>query len=202
MTVVLVRGCISGEGWDSSEWRSEFLDGDADSVVVDPEREMDWWGCCCTAMVFWGAMGLLVCEGAEKGALSLTMDTIIFSMSSELVWRSRLLRLLVDESCLSILGRAISRGAETEVNSMVSSSARDSTLPESWGTSFICLVSEVMFCGADWQVELAAEAVLSSFSTSCSFCHSLQLRFSNRRPCSTESAQREKTRLGLSVGCA
>jgi hypothetical protein len=68
-----------------------------------------------------------VCEGAERGALSLTMDTIIFSKSSELMRRSRR---LVEESSLRILGR-ISRGADTEVKSTASSSAKDSTLPES-----------------------------------------------------------------------
>ena len=67
--------------------------------------------------------------GADRGALSLTMDTIIFSKSSELMWRSRLLRLLVDESMRRILGR-ISRGADTDVNSTASSSS-ESTLPES-----------------------------------------------------------------------
>lgn len=40
--VAVVRGWISGEGWDSSEWRSEFLDGDWDSVVVEPDR---WIAC-------------------------------------------------------------------------------------------------------------------------------------------------------------
>ena len=35
--------------------------------------------------------------------------------------------------------------------------------------------------------------VVSSLSTSCSLCHRRQLRFSNLRPCSTESAQRENT---------
>lgn len=36
---------------------------------------------------------------------------------------------------------------------------------------------------------------------SCSRCQSLQLRFSNLRPCSTESAQREKTeKAHVSIG--
>lgn len=40
----------------------------------------------------------------------------------------------------------------------------------------------------------AAEAVfLFAFSTSCSLCQRRQLKFSNLLPCSTESAQREKT---------
>lgn len=81
-------------------------------------------------MVVWVVECVVVvgCEGAERGALSLTMETIIFSKSSELVWRSLV---LVDESCLCILGRAMSRGAETDVNSTASSSATESTLLDS-----------------------------------------------------------------------
>lgn len=89
----------------------------------------------------------------------------------------------------------ISRGADTEVNSTVSSaSATDSTLPDSWGTS-INLVSVGMSWGVDRVICVAVVAMLFPFWTSCSFCQILQLRFSSLRPCSTDSAQREKTAL-------
>lgn len=101
---------ISTDASDTSEGCSE----ERDSVVVDPERVM-------------AMRGEVLFDGAERGALSLTMETTIFSKSSELMWRSRR---LAEESSRRILGR-ISRGAETEVNSGVSSSARESTLPES-----------------------------------------------------------------------
>lgn len=101
---------ISADANDTSEGCSE----DCDSVVVDPERVM-------------AMMGEVLFDGAERGALSLTMETTIFSKSSELMWRSRR---LAEDSSRRILGR-ISRGADTEVNSGVSSSARESTLPES-----------------------------------------------------------------------
>lgn len=45
----------------------------------------------------------------------------------------------------------------------------------------------------------AEVARLFEDSTSCSLCQIRQLRFSSRRPCSTESAQREKTVHGQSV---
>jgi hypothetical protein len=81
------------------------------------------------------------------------MDTINFS---------KLLLLLVEESCLWIFGLAISSGADTEVISTVSSaSAIESTLPESGGTSLI-LVSEGISWGRDWVLVLllgAAEVV-------------------------------------------
>lgn len=101
---------ISADANETSEGCSE----ERDSVVVDPERVM-------------AMMGEVLFDEAERGALSLTMETTIFSKSSELMWRSRL---LAEESSRRILGR-ISRGADTEVNSGVSSSASESTLPES-----------------------------------------------------------------------
>lgn len=111
-----------GEGCESSEICSD----DCDSVVVDPDLMRaggaDTGSCCLAA-----AMRGEVCDGAERGALSLTMETIIFSKSSELMRRSRR---VAEESSRCILGR-ISRGADTEVKSTVSSSARDSTLPDS-----------------------------------------------------------------------
>jgi hypothetical protein len=77
----VVREGISGEGWDSvSEGMSDSLEGDWDSVVVDPERWM---------VAGDGRVADLRCSeeevGAERGALSLTMDMIIFSKSSELM---------------------------------------------------------------------------------------------------------------------
>jgi hypothetical protein len=71
-------------------------------------------------------------------------------------------------------------------------SATDSTLPESCGTSGNR--SAQMFWGNETVLDgRAGAAALMSFSTSCSRCQSLQLRFSSLLPWSTESAQREKT---------
>lgn len=113
----------NGEGCETSEICSD----DCDSVVVDPDRVRAGGAGGTRSFCFVDAIKGDVCEGADRGALSLTIDTIIFSKSSELMRRSRL---VVEESSLRILGR-ISRGAETEVKSTVSSSAKDSTLPES-----------------------------------------------------------------------
>jgi hypothetical protein len=188
----VVRGIMMEDRWESaSEGWSDSLDGDWDSVVVEPDRSRVAAG---RGISLRGATEGFAVVGAERGALSLTMDTIIFSKSSELMWRSRLLRLLMEESWRRILGRAISRGAETEVNSTASSSASESTLPDSWGTSSSLLESVGMFWGEVGMGLMVAEVTsLSSFSMSCSLCQSLQLRFSSLRPCSTESAQREKT---------
>lgn len=179
-------GCMSGEGCVASESLES-----CDSVVVEPLR--------------WGVEGSLaaaaargeVAVGAESGAVSLTMETTIFSKSSEEMWRSLLLRLLTVESRRCILGR-ISTGADSEMKSLASSSATESTLPESCGSSGVRFATGTGLVGV-WEVVVAVVSSWAvaffafSVSISCSLCHNLQLRFSNLRPCSTESAQREKT---------
>jgi hypothetical protein len=115
---------------DSMDGASELLQGD--SVVVEPERS----GAGALLHVFLGeGMGneeQISGRGASRGSLAWMMDATIFSRWSEVMWRSRpRLRLLAHESCLRILGRRISMGADSEVKSTASSSATESTLPDS-----------------------------------------------------------------------
>ena len=141
-TTVVCLGLISGDGSETWDGLSEVLEGDCDSVLVDPD--LCRAGAGDGEGIFLGGVVVGWYVGAERGVLSFTIDTTILPKSSELMCRSRLLLLLMEESCLQIWGRTISRGADTEVNSTASSSITESTLPESWGISE-CLGSLGMF---------------------------------------------------------
>jgi len=76
----VVRERLWGEDCaEASDTSVVDLAGDCDSVVVDPERSKGRGagGESFETGAIWG--------GAERGPLSLTMDTIIFSKSSELM---------------------------------------------------------------------------------------------------------------------
>lgn len=132
-------------------------------------------------------------RGAFKGSLHWIMPATIFSRSSEVIWRSLRLRLLAQESCLRILGRAMSRAGVSEQNSTASSSTTESRLPDSSGTSSD---GEDRL---DWRICLgmAVAAVESGAAVSSqqivSLVHRRQLRFSSRRPCCTDPAHLAKT---------
>jgi hypothetical protein len=130
--VMMVRLCATGsdtlsKGTDSGEVFSEVSHGDF--VLL----ELDCSGTGGLAMLSStdgerGKMG----RGAFSGSLASTIERTIFSNSSEVMWRSRpRLRLLAHESCLCIVGRTMSIGADSVVKSRASSSATESTLPES-----------------------------------------------------------------------
>ena len=74
----VVRERLWGED-SASDTSVVDLAGDCDSVVVDPERSKG--GGAGSESFETGA----IWGGAERGPLSLTMDTIIFSKSSELM---------------------------------------------------------------------------------------------------------------------
>lgn len=88
----------------------------------------------------------------------------------------------------------MSTGAEVELvsasNSMASSSARESTLPERSGRSAEHRLSEprtAIEMGAVVSTSLGAQQKVSRV-------HNLQLKFSRRRPSSNDPAHREKTK--------
>ena len=173
-----------GEGADSSP--EVWYD---DSVVVEPVRSgsgarvvMDSTG---------GDRGMMG-SGAVSGSLASMMETTIFSSSSEVMWRSRpRLRLLAHESCLCILGRTISTGLVSALRSTASSSATESTLPDSCGrSSAVALRGYWMSCGWVVQAEMSAS---SPSQQKVSRFHSRQLRFSSRLPWATESRHLAKT---------
>ncbi len=91
----------------------------------------------------------------------------------------------------------MSTGSESVVNSMASSSTTESTLPDNWGTSGI------LCSGISLGSVVAAhrgEVAVAVSQQNVSRFHNRQLRFSNRRPCSTESAHLEKTeQVGLAM---
>jgi hypothetical protein len=77
-------------------------------------------------------------------------------------------------------------------NSRASSSASESRLPERLGTSVV----EYRPSGLLEAIEMAGVVALASETGSqqnVSLFHNLQLRFSNRRPCSNDAAHLEKT---------
>jgi hypothetical protein len=101
------------------------------------------------------------------------------------------LRVLAQESWRRILGRTISTGVDTDVNSSGSSLPIESTLPDSWGTSGMLRAAGVgMSFG---RVAVGGADLFSVSQQKVSLFQSRQERFSSRRPCSTESAHREKT---------
>ncbi len=130
-----------------------------------------------------------------KSFFSLMVRTI-FSRSSGVMWRSRPLLRTELESFRWRWGRVIFTGADVEFasslsNSIASSSANDSTLPDKSGISAVYRPLEL-------RVEMEIAGVVA-FASPCSqqkvsLFHSLQLRFSRRRPSSTDPAHREKTR--------
>lgn len=80
---------------------------------------------------------------------------------------------------------------ESVSNSRASSSARDSRLPDRLGTSV-----EYRPSGLLDAMEMAGVVALASEMGSqqkVSLFHNLQLKFSNRRPCSKDAAHLEKT---------
>jgi hypothetical protein len=114
---------------DDSEGASDVLLGD--SVVVEPDRSSAGVKSIGFSVSATG-IGEISGRGAFRGSFCSTMETTIFSKSPEVICRSRpRLRLLAHESCRRILGRIISTGVESEVNSTASSSASESTLPDS-----------------------------------------------------------------------
>jgi hypothetical protein len=77
-------------------------------------------------------------------------------------------------------------------NSRASSSASESILPERLGTSVV----EYRPSGLLEAIEMAGVVALASETGSqqnVSLFHNLQLRFSNRRPCSNDAAHLENT---------
>jgi hypothetical protein len=140
--VTIVGGALDAD-WaagaacnDSIELFSELLvDGD-DSEVVEPDRsgsdsgEVDVFSGWSASVG--GERAGMSGSGALSGILDSIIVTTILERSSEVMCRSLpRLRLLAHESCLRILGRRISTGADSVVKSTASSSATESTLPES-----------------------------------------------------------------------
>lgn len=123
------------------------------------------------------------------------MVRTIFSKSSGVMCRSRPLLRTQLESFLCRRGREIFTGADVEFasslsNSVVSSSATESTLPDKSGISAVYRPLE--FRDA---MEIAGVVAFASPGSQqkVSLFHNLQLRFSKRRPSSTDPAHREKT---------
>jgi hypothetical protein len=93
-------------------------------------------------------------------------------------------------------GREIFTGAEVEFasslsNSIASSSANESTLPDKSGISAVYRPLEFR---ADMEIAGVVAFASPGSQQKVSLFHSLQLRFSKRRPSSTDPAHREKTR--------
>lgn len=138
----------------------------------------------------------------SRAFFSLMMVTI-FSRSSGVMClsRPRLCVLMLLESCRLRSGLKMFRGAEVAAvsslsNSIASSSASESTLPDRSGMSDVDRAAELL--GA---MEIAGVAF---FASSCwqqkvSLFHNRQLRFSKRRPSSREPAHLEKTALQLAA---
>lgn len=117
------------------------------------------------------------------------------------MWRSLpRLRLLAHESCLWILGRRISSGADSEVNSTASSSATESTLPESWGISSVVEEEPRAWMICLGRVVTDGATAWPPSHQKVSLVHKRQLRFSNLRPWSTDSAHLAKTGFTLVRG--
>jgi len=96
-------------------------------------------------------------------------------------------------------GREIFTGADVEFasslsNSIASSSANESTLPDKSGISAVYRPLEFLDA-----IEIAGVVAFASPGSQqkVSLFHNLQLRFSKRRPSSTDPAHREKTRSPL-----
>lgn len=123
------------------------------------------------------------------------MVITIFSKSSGVMWRSRPRLLLLTESCRNICGRVISRGPEVEEvvwslsDSSASSFENDSKLLERLGISY-CPSELLDAREVAMVVELASEM---GSQQNVSLFHTLQLRFSSLRPCSSDLEHREKT---------
>ncbi len=107
--------------------------------------------------------------------------------------------MLWTESCRWTTGREIARGADTEAevlsdsNSTASSSANESRLFDRLGA---VLLFEYRPSGLLEEMEIAGVVEFASETGSqqkVSRFHSLQLKFSNRLPSSSEPAHREKT---------
>jgi hypothetical protein len=125
----------------------------------------------------------------------------IFSKSSGVMCRSRPLLRTQPESCRWTRGREMFTGAEVEFasslsNSIASSSAKESTLPDKSGISAVYRPLEFRE-----QIEIAGVVALASpcSQQKVSRFHNRQLRFSNRRPSSSEPAHREKTIKSLAL---
>jgi hypothetical protein len=83
----------------------------------------------------------------------------------------------------------------SDSNSIASSSAKESRLPDRLGTSFV----EYRPSEFREEIEMAGVVALASEIGSqqkVSLFHNLQLRFSNLRPSSRDPAHLEKTRFG------
>lgn len=125
------------------------------------------------------------------------MVMTIFSRSSGVMClsRPRLCVPVLLESCRCSCGREIFTGAEVEFassvsNSIASSSAKESTLPDRSGISAVYRPSEFREA-----IEMAGVVDLASSLSqqNVSLFHNRQLRFSNLRPSSRDPAHREKT---------
>lgn len=125
----------------------------------------------------------------SRSFFSLIVITI-FSKSSGVICRSLPRLLLQAESCRCTLGLVMLRGADVEAlsslsDSMASSSARESRLPDSSGTSEVYRPSELL-C----EIDIAGVVALASpgAQQNVSLFHNLQLKFSSRRPSSIDPA--------------
>lgn len=132
------------------------------------------------------------------------MVMTIFSRSSGVMCLSRprlCVLVLLLESCRCNCGREMFTGAEVEFassvsNSIASSSANESTLPDRSGISAVYRPSEFREA-----IEMAGVVDLASSLSqqNVSLFHNRQLRFSNRRPSSSDPAHLEKTVRGLAA---
>jgi len=119
-------GAGSGAGSEADDCVDKLSDELHDDwLVVEPVRgEAER----CSTERQRGMLG----SGAVRGSLDSIIETTIFSSSSEVIWRwFPRLRLLAHESCLRILGRTMSIRADSVPKSTASSSATESTLPDS-----------------------------------------------------------------------
>jgi hypothetical protein len=134
-----------------------------------------------------------------RSFFSLIVRTI-FSRSSGVMCRSRPLLRTELESFRCRRGREIFTGAEVEfassLSNSIASSSAESTLPDKSGMSAVYRPLEFR---ADMEIAGVVAFASPGSQQKVSLFHNLQLRFSKRRPSSTDPAHLEKTRPPLAL---